>query len=211
MRSFAVIPGAGVSQRMGTSKLLLPWGEKTVIEHLLAQWELSCVDHIVLVTRQSNVDDLKQERWTAFNRVHLVTPDPPPEEMKESVLKALMYIEDQWSPEPDDVWLLAPADLANLTTAMIDRVMQVFAAADEPFEMAIPRYRDKRGHPVLFTWKLAMQVSQLAATENLRSLSDKTFPRLEVAMPGLAPRDIDTWEEYEALRPPDTQVIARPG
>src|ERR1700690_4241261 len=33
-----VILGAGASSRMGTPKLLLPWGGTTVIGHLLREW-----------------------------------------------------------------------------------------------------------------------------------------------------------------------------
>lgn len=210
MRRFAVIPGAGLSSRMGTPKLLLPWGETTVIEHLLTQWERSGVDHIVLVTRQDNIAGLDSDRWKSFERVQVLTPDPPPAEMKLSVLHALNAIEERWRPESDDVWLLAPADLATMTADMVNRVCRVFAAAEPGFEMAIPRYQDKRGHPVLFTWRLAQEVARLAASENLRSLTQKTYRRLEVAMPGQAPRDLDTWEDYMTLMPVGTEPIERP-
>ncbi len=210
MRCFAVIPGAGLSSRMGTSKLLLPWGETTVIEHLLTQWERSGVDQIVLVTRTDNIAALGPERWQAFERVQVLTPDPPPQEMKQSVLHALNYIEERWQPAADDVWLLAPADLATMNADMVHRVCRAFQAADNGFEMAIPRYQDKRGHPVLFSWRLAREVSRLAATENLRSLSEKTFRRLEVSMPGQAPRDVDTWEDYLELMPVGTDPGERP-
>ena len=49
MRSFAVIPAAGRSQRMGQPKLLLPWGRTTVIEHVLGVWRASRVTHTVIV------------------------------------------------------------------------------------------------------------------------------------------------------------------
>ncbi len=211
MRSFAVIPGAGLSQRMGTNKLLLPWSDGTLIEHVLRQWERSNVDHIVLVTRTPIVQGLDKSRWAALQRVHLLTPDPPPQEMKVSVLKALEFISEQWKPEPTDTWLLAPADLATLEAHMVDRMLKVFSQAADQHEMAIPRYHDKRGHPVLFTWRLAMEVSRLAADENLSSLTEKKFPRLEVAMPGNAPRDLDTWEDYQALMPEGTRHVTRPG
>ncbi|MDA7978285.1 MAG: nucleotidyltransferase family protein [Pirellulales bacterium] len=210
MRSFAVIPGAGVSRRMGTSKLLLPWGEITVIEHLLRQWHESCVDHIVLVTRPQTLAGLERSRWSAFERLQVVTPKPPPEEMKASVSRALDFICDQWVPQTEDIWLLAPADLVTLTSSMINSVVEGFRGSGSAKELAIPRFTDKRGHPVLFRWKLASEVASLADHENLRSLVDKTSSRLEISMPGQAPRDLDTWADYESLRPPRTPEIAKP-
>jgi CTP:molybdopterin cytidylyltransferase MocA len=36
MQTFAIIPAAGRSVRMGQPKLLLPWGQTTLLEHVLA-------------------------------------------------------------------------------------------------------------------------------------------------------------------------------
>ena len=40
-RSFAVVPAAGRSRRMGRPKLLLPWGESTIIQQVLGAWRAS--------------------------------------------------------------------------------------------------------------------------------------------------------------------------
>ena len=34
-----IILGAGASSRMGRPKLLLPWGDTSVIGHLIRQWQ----------------------------------------------------------------------------------------------------------------------------------------------------------------------------
>ena len=54
MRSFAIIPACGRSVRMGTPKLLMPWKDSTVIEAVLAAWEQSQIDEIVVVVRRSS-------------------------------------------------------------------------------------------------------------------------------------------------------------
>ena len=45
----ALVLAAGESKRMGTPKLLLPFGEKTIIEHILDNILLSKVDKILVV------------------------------------------------------------------------------------------------------------------------------------------------------------------
>ena len=48
-RFFGVIPAAGRSVRMGEPKLLLPWRDGTLIEHVLAQWLASRVACVTVV------------------------------------------------------------------------------------------------------------------------------------------------------------------
>jgi CTP:molybdopterin cytidylyltransferase MocA len=43
-----VILAAGASTRMGTCKLLLPWGEKTILTHLLDQWRSAELHKLLL-------------------------------------------------------------------------------------------------------------------------------------------------------------------
>ena len=54
MRTFAIIPAAGRSQRMGQPKLLLPWRNSTIIEHVLAAWRASQVSHMLMVVHPAD-------------------------------------------------------------------------------------------------------------------------------------------------------------
>ena len=49
MSVLIVILAAGESKRMGQPKLCLPWGETTILGHLLAQWREAEADKIVVV------------------------------------------------------------------------------------------------------------------------------------------------------------------
>ena len=50
-RTFALIPAAGHSTRMGQPKLLLPLAGQPLILHTIAAWQQSRVDRIVVVVR----------------------------------------------------------------------------------------------------------------------------------------------------------------
>jgi len=128
VRSFAIVPAAGRSRRMGQDKLLLPWGGSTVIESLLASWRTSDVDEVVVVMRQDQT-----ELQALCRDVTIVTPPVAPPEMKDSVLAALDHIREAFAPEERDVWLLSPADMPQFDPAVVNELL----AAHEPASPAI--------------------------------------------------------------------------
>ena len=71
MRSFGILPAAGLSVRMGEPKLLLPWGNSTIIEHVVATWQASQVDELVVVVR---ADDKALYNLLGKLDVHVVAP-----------------------------------------------------------------------------------------------------------------------------------------
>ena len=178
---------------MGQDKLLLPWGDATVIESLLAAWQRSGVDEIVVVLRQDQT-----ELQTLCRAATIVTPAIAPPEMKDSVLAALNHIRKVFSPEDRDVWLLSPADMPQLDAKVVRQIL----AAHDPASRAIivPVSDGKRGHPVLFPWPFAPAVESLADDEGVNALLEQ-FPVHEVNCgdSGIY-QDLDTPDDYERLR-----------
>jgi len=164
-RYFAVIPAAGRSARMGRPKLLLPWQQSTIIQHVLGQWVASRVSHVVMVVHP---DDHELADVARRSGAHVVAPLVPPPDMKASVAHALAWITAHLRPQADDAWLLAPADVPHLSAGLIDFVI----AADEPLarRILVPACDGKKGHPVLFPWSLASEVVGLAPDAGLNAL-----------------------------------------
>ncbi len=178
---------------MGEDKLLMAWGDSTVIESLLASWRASRVDEIVVVTRADQA-----ELHSLCRNASIVTPDTPPPEMKDSVLAALNYISDACAPRETDAWLLAPADMPHLATYVIDAL----TAAHDPGspEIIVPICDEKRGHPVLFPWSLAQAVNELEADEGVNALLERFPVRELVCDVGDIHGDLDTPADYARLR-----------
>ena len=105
-RSFGIVPAAGDSLRMGCNKLLLPWGQTTVIGSVLAAWKASHVSATVVVVRP---DDESLVAACRAAGVDVVVPPVSPTDMKASVQYALRHIENRYRPQDSDVWLVAPA------------------------------------------------------------------------------------------------------
>jgi molybdenum cofactor cytidylyltransferase len=199
MKSFAIIPAAGRSQRMGQPKLLLPWRGTTVIEHVVGVWRSSRVDHVVVIIHPS---DVRLAELAHGAGAHLLQPDPPPPEMKISVREGLAFVERRFHPSATDAWLMAPADMPGIDAAMIDALLEAYQASlDRGIEPRIwvPQVGGRRGHPVLFPWRLATEVERLGPDEGLDALVARSevraidFPERE----RLA--DFDTPEDYERL------------
>lgn len=65
MRFATVILAAGASTRMGKPKLLLPWGKKTILAHLVQQWTDLAAAQIGLVVEQGSEVQAQGERLKA--------------------------------------------------------------------------------------------------------------------------------------------------
>ena len=138
MRSYGIIPAAGLSVRMGEPKLLMPWGKSTVIEQVVTSWQSSQVDSLVVVVRPD--DDAVRAVLNSLD-VHLAVPAAAPAEMKHSVQLGLQYIQEHFAPTDADAWLLSPADTPNISSAHINTVLAAFRA-DHSCRRSHQRWRD---------------------------------------------------------------------
>ena len=196
---YAIIPAAGHSRRMGQPKLLMPWGEMTMIEHVFETWNASRIQRAIVVVRP---DD---EALTAVCQradVDLVVPSVAPADMKQSVRFGLDHVARHFRPGSSDAWLLAPADMPEIRVSTIDQVIARHAehVGTEHPGIIVPTFKGKRGHPVLFRWPLSEQVSQLGETEGLNALVKRSkCEEVETNDPGCV-RDIDSPDDYRRLQ-----------
>ena len=193
-RSFAIVPAAGRSVRMGQPKLLLPWGESTILETVLKAWRASRVSAVVIIVHP---DDAELAARALGDRTTVVIASPPPPDMKASVQHGLARTAELFSPARGDAWLVAPADLPLVSPQTIDQLL----AAHDPAKPSIlvPTHNGRRGHPVLFPWPLAHDAHHLAADEGINALLER-FATAEVAAAADAVADdVDTQADYRRL------------
>ncbi|WP_261344515.1 nucleotidyltransferase family protein [Stieleria maiorica] len=193
-KCYAIVPAAGRSMRMGSAKLLLPWGDGLLIDQVLGVWADSMVDEIVVVVRK---EDRELSDACRRHPVRLVHPNVDPQDMKASVQWGLREIETVFNPIDRDRCFIAPADLPNLSCAIIDRLIRTESDAST---IVVPRFGDRQGHPVLLPWPLTAAVFQLGAGEGVDQVV-KRHPKRCVSFPaGQRVTDVDTPEQYERLR-----------
>lgn len=193
-RAFAIVPAAGESRRMGTAKLLLPWGDSTVIQSVIAAWQKSRVDEVLVVVSPQN------EALAATCRdagATVVVPATPPADMKASIQAAVAGLLEGAPLGRNDCILIAPADMPWLEPATIDRILNEFDSASG--EIVIPTHAARRGHPIVIPWSLAEEVQRLGEHDTLKTVIERHRPRI-VECDATVLGDLDTPEDYKSAR-----------
>ena len=199
---FALIPAAGRSRRMGTPKLLLDVGGRTVVARLLRALEQSGVANRLVVIHP---DDKALAAEVEQNGGRLVVPAVAPPDMLASVRHGLSAIDitlkqSSESPGPDSPWLLIPADHP---VVLAETVRDLLNTADaNPGRIIVPTFQGRRGHPTVFAWKHAIQVAQIPKDEGFNWIlknSARDVVEIAVASEGVL-LDLDTPNDYERLR-----------
>jgi molybdenum cofactor cytidylyltransferase len=183
-----LILAAGESRRMGSPKALLQYGTETFLDTLIALFATRCSPVIVVlgahaaeirdaVTRPATFvwnPDYRDGQTTSMQcGLRAVRPD---------AAGVLFTLVDHPSASPGTLdALLAPSDAEPL--------------------LRVPRYREKRGHPIWFHQQLIAEFLAMppdgAAREVVRRHVDRT-EFLDLDDPGIV-ADIDNPEDYRAL------------
>jgi molybdenum cofactor cytidylyltransferase len=196
MRTFALIPAAGLSRRMGRPKLLLPLRGKTVLEHVLTALQAGGVDDRLVVVAPDNEELGRVAERAGANVLRL---EQATRDMRASCEHGLAWLSAHLQPQPDDGWLLVPADHPTINP---DLVRALLAAANATTSaVLVPEFQGQRGHPVWIRWQVAAEISKLEPDVGLNQLirrhADRTlvldWPDAEIL------RDLDTPADYDRL------------
>ena len=186
----AILLAAGRSERMGSFKPLLPFGETTVVQSCLNYLKAGGVEDIVVVAG-SRANDLKNALLNSD--VCIALNDDPTSEMGTSIIRGVELL----STKPGCVLVALvdhPAVPAEVVTSLIIRWR---AGA----KIVIPTWNERGGHPVLIDSSYRPELLQLDQARGLKSLIDNhrtDVVRLPVDSPYVA-QDIDKWDDYRVL------------
>src|SRR5436190_21295553 len=98
MRTFALLPAAGKSTRMGRPKLALPLGERTVLERVLDVLRAAQIaDTLVVLGPHGSA--LKPVAEVAGAHVLLLAEETP--EMRATIQHGLEWLQDRFAPQED--------------------------------------------------------------------------------------------------------------
>lgn len=176
MSLFAIVPAAGLSRRMGQPKLIMEIGGKTVIERLLTTLSHPAIQETVVVVRQSDQALSRTIEELSLSNVRMVKPDADPPEMRSSVEHAIRDLGNRQTPEPDDGWILIPADHPVLDGNVLDRLITAWETIDE--DLLIPQHKGKSGHPTFFRWAVTRRLTEIPGDQGLNWLQTTTGIRI---------------------------------
>jgi len=195
--TFALLPAGGLSVRMGQPKLSLPLGGRTVLEQVIATLRRAEVEAI-LVVLGPHVRQLADSAVAAGALV-CELPEATPD-MRATVEQGLHWLEERFHPQPDDSWLLVPADHPTLSSEVVRRLLA--ARREHPDRsIFIPSFEGQRGHPALIAWRHVAGMRNFPREQGLnRYFRRQNHETLEVpvASSGIL-ADLDTPDDYERL------------
>ena len=197
-RTFAVIPAAGKSRRMGRPKLTLPLGTQTVIEAVVTAVTKGGVEKLVVVVPPGG-RELRALAEKAGAAVLELKSDTA--EMRDTIEHGLHWLEQQFRPTTADGFLLLPADHPCVDPTIVQQILRARDCVTEQ-SIIVPVFEGRRGHPVWLSWRHVAVIrglpKGLGLNSYLRQQTGKTL-ELPVSSPSIL-WDLDTPEDYEALQ-----------
>jgi len=200
----AVLLAAGRSKRMGRPKMLLPWGQTSVIGHLLRQWrELKAAQIAVVCAEgdQALAGELDRLSFPIEDRIYNPMPDHG---MFSSVKCAAKWT--GWEtvsvgkasipPAPLTHWAIVLGDQPHLRPQTLQTLVAFTAA--HPQSICLPRSGGHRRHPVFLPRQFWFQLAN-SSTRDLKEFLDLHAEQTaicDLADAGLE-LDIDYPEDYK--------------
>lgn len=199
----AVLLAAGASTRMGRPKMLLPWGETTVIGSLLSQWSRIGVGHLAVVIRSGDeplhaeIHRFSQAQGPDYCQVHVLENANPRAEMWSSIQCAAHST--VWPAHIVGV-VIALGDQPHLSDALLSALLRAHAVSSESSRILRPRFGERTGHPVVMPMTCFKSLSDERA-EHLKSALESrraSWSFLDWEESALF-EDLDTPEDYERI------------
>ena len=194
----AILPAAGKSSRMGRPKLSLSIGSSTVLGCLVATLHQAGV-HSVLVVLAPGDDRLATlASQSGAVAVHLPAPTP---HMRATVSYGLNHLLESGMAKAGDAFMLIPADHPALTTRSLSTLLEAIER-QHGYAVYVPTFEGKRGHPVILSYSIALQIPTLPESEGINQLirrHEKETLQVPVDDPAIL-WDLDTEADYQRLR-----------
>lgn len=200
----AIILAAGQSKRMGQPKMLLPWGNGTVLTHVLSVFREADVEDILVVTggAREQVDELVANLRvrTVFNEAFqtgemlssiqcgIRALAPPP--LSQSPLGTLR------GERGAAAVLIGLGDQPQVQTGSVRNVCEAFLETKS--NLIVPSYRMRRGHPWLIAhplWDELLRMTPPQSPRDFLNAHAADIHYVNVDDPNIL-ADLDTPEEY---------------
>ena len=183
-----LVLAAGGSRRLGRPKQLLPYGDATLLDHVLATARDCDFDQLLCVIGGS-AEEIRQR--VDLRRAQVVENQQFGEGCSSSIAAAIDAVDPR-----TDVLVLMLGDQPGVTAATVRRLVENRRAGP----LAACAYDDGRGHPLAFARATFGELAALHGDRGVWKLLDRHADEVvDVPVSGPIPRDVDTPEDYEAI------------
>src|SRR3954447_5334915 len=181
-----LVLGAGGSKRLGRPKQTLPYGDGTLLGHVVAVARECAFDQVVVAI--GGAAEEGRER-VGLGGAQVVVNEAYGEGCSSSIAAALAVVDPRC-----DVLVLMLGDQPGVTAGTVAAPLAGRGGA----ELAVCRYDAGRGHPIAFARSTFGALTNLHGDKGVWRLVDQGAE--DVAVAGPIPLDVDTPEDYAAVR-----------
>jgi molybdenum cofactor cytidylyltransferase len=183
-----LVLAAGGSKRLGRPKQLLPYGSATLLDHVLDTARACRFDQLLCVIG-GGAEAIRA--GVRFEGVQVVENPDFGEGCSSSIAAALGAVDER-----SEVLVLMLGDQPGVTAATVAALL----AGRRGAPIAACAYADGRGHPLAFSRSLFGELGALHGDKGVWKLLDRYADEaVDVPVDGPIPRDVDTWEDYQAV------------
>jgi len=194
-----IILAAGQSKRMGQPKMLLPWGNVTVIEQVIHIFAVAGMEDILVITggAHERVQEIIVKSHTNFPVRSVYNKDYESGEMLSSIQCGLRDLTEKGI----EAAIIGLGDQPQVEASSVRRVCEAFRQTRSP--LVVPSYRMRRGHPWLAARSLWDEILSLRPDQTPRDFLNahaEDVHYVEMDSPSIL-SDLDTPEDYRVARP----------
>jgi molybdenum cofactor cytidylyltransferase len=183
-----LVLGAGGSTRLGRPKQLLPYGDRTLLDHTMATARACHFDQLVVPIGGAAAE--VRER-VDLSGAEVVVNYAYGSGCSSSIAAALDAVDPRC-----EALVLMLGDQPGVTPATVAALLD--GRGDAP--LAVCRYDDGRGHPLAFDRSVFGELADLHGDKGVwRLLDERADEVTEVRIAGPIPLDVDTPEDYQAV------------
>ena len=192
-----VILAAGLSRRMGQPKMLLPWGQTTVLGQVISTFFLAGLQDILVVTggASSQVEAEIIRLSKKFSLRFVYNPSFESGEMLSSLQFGLQSMHDQV-----EFALIGLGDQPQLSLQAVECVLSAGMTSNKG--LVVPSFNMRRGHPWLVRRDRWGQILALKPPQTLRDFINANSDQISyVDTDSTILKDLDTPDEYLRDKP----------
>lgn len=183
-----LVLAAGGSERLGRPKQLLPYGDATLLDHVLAVARDCAFDQLLCVIGGS-AEEIRER--VDLHGVTVVENKQFGEGCSSSIAAALNAVDPK-----TDALVLMLGDQPGVTPAVVRQLIE--SRGDAP--LAAIAYDDGRGHPLAFARSMFGELAALHGDKGVWKLLDRHAREVvDVPGPGPIPRDVNTDGDYRIV------------
>lgn len=184
----AIILAAGESKRMGQPKMLLPWGNVTVIEQVINTFLRAGVEDILIVTGSSQEQVEKMIERYPVRKIH--NRGYSSGEMLSSLQCGIRELKAEAT-------LIGLGDQPQVEEKSVRAICNAYETSKS--NLLVPSFQMKRGHPWLVARPMWDEILALQPPRTLRDFLNSHTDRIQYVnldTPTIL-ADLDTPEDYE--------------